>query len=234
MSTLPTHIAVIMDGNGRWAEKRQLPRLTGHHVGSETAIRIIKACHQRGIKVLTLFAFSTENWNRPLSEVKGLLQLFRHAFDKEIETMLQLNIRIRVIGDLHRLDSALCEKIKEMEHLTRDKTGLRLVIAIGYGGQWDILQATRALAQQVSQGILRAEEITHERFTQQLQLSGLPAPDLCIRTGGEQRISNSFLWDLAYSELYFTQILWPDFNELALDEAITAYGSRNRRYGVLK
>jgi undecaprenyl diphosphate synthase len=233
MGRLPTHIAFIMDGNGRWAQQRRLPRLTGHQIGSENAVRIIKYCSGRGIKVLTLFAFSVENWNRPQSEVAGLLKLFYTSFDKEMHQMRKLNIRIRVIGDLHRLNAALYAKIKEVEHLTEDKTGLMLIVAVGYGGQWDIVQATKSLAQKVSQGVMRVEEITPERFSQQLQLSDLPSPDLCIRTGGEYRISNFLLWHLAYSELYFTSILWPDFNELALDEALTAYACRDRRFGVL-
>jgi undecaprenyl diphosphate synthase len=195
-------------------------------------MRIVQACNQKGITVLTLFAFSTENWNRPEWEVSGLLQLIHTAFDKEISQILQLNIRIRIIGNLHRLSPVLYAKMKEVERLTRDNTGLMLVVAVGYGGQWDIIQATKRLAQQVSQGELDLEEITRERFSQQLQLSDLPPPDLCIRTGGEYRISNFLLWHLAYTELYFTPILWPDFNELALNEAIKSYMYRNRRFGV--
>jgi undecaprenyl diphosphate synthase len=233
MPKIPAHIAFIMDGNGRWAQRQQLPRKVGHRVGGENAIRMIKACCKRGVKILTLFAFSSENWNRPKQEVTEILHILRTLFDREVQQIHALNICMRVIGDLSHLPSALYTKIKEIECLTRDKTGLILVIAIGYGGQWDILQAVQALAQQVSQGLLRAEDITHERFSQQLQLLDLPAPDLCIRTGGEYRISNFLLWHLAYSELYFTSILWPDFNDLALDEAITAYTARDRRFGTL-
>jgi undecaprenyl diphosphate synthase len=231
---LPTHIAIIMDGNGRWAMHRSLPRVMGHQAGLEATVRLLHACAKRHIKILTLFAFSSENWKRPEQEVKGLLQLFLQAFGEKLNILIQLNIRLRVIGDLTRFDAVLTEKIKEAIALTQENTGLILVIAVNYGGQWDIVQAAQSLCHQVADGVLKAEEIDANRFANQLQLAELPCPDLCIRSGGECRISNFLLWHLAYSEFYFTPTLWPDFDEMVLDDALAWYAKRERRFGTVK
>lgn len=227
----PKHIAIVMDGNGRWAKRKHLPRMAGHRAGVKSVQRTVKTCGELGIEVLTLFAFSSENWRRPASEVGGLMGLFLHALRNEIEKLHQNNVQLRVIGDFERFDIELRESIAAGQRLTAQNTGLKLVIAADYGGRWDIVQAARKLASQVESGLLASSAITLELFATQLQIADLPEPDLFIRTSGESRISNFLLWQLAYTELYFTDILWPDFDEQALQDALAFYASRERRFG---
>lgn len=227
-SDTPRHIAVIMDGNGRWAKKRFLPRIMGHKRGVETVRELIKQCISHGVEYLTLFAFSSENWRRPPDEVKFLMGLFMGALNQEVRNLHQNRIRLVMIGDRSRFDPLLVQAIHDAETLTQHNTRLTLTIAANYGGRWDILQATRRM--------LHARPELVDGFTEQdlaayLSMHYAPEPDLFIRTGGEQRISNFLLWQLAYSELYFTDTLWPDFDEAALKLALQSYRQRERRYG---
>jgi undecaprenyl diphosphate synthase len=230
-SSLPQHVAIIMDGNGRWAKRRFLPRVAGHRAGVESAREVVKSCVKRNIKVLSLFAFSSENWRRPVQEVNYLMDLFLTGLEREVPMLHEHHVQLRFIGDRTRFNEKLCQKILEVENLTRQNTGMVLLIAADYGGQWDITQAARKLAQEVEAGKLASAEITPELITKQLSFSDLPNPDLFIRTSGEIRISNFMLWQLAYSELYFTDTLWPDFNEKELDLALAQYAQRERRFG---
>jgi undecaprenyl diphosphate synthase len=228
---LPRHIAVIMDGNGRWAAARGQTRTSGHRAGLKAVRLVIQECSQRGIEALTLFAFSSENWRRPAEEVGGLMSLFLEALDREIEELHHKSVRVRCIGERRSLAMGLQRRIAAAEERTRANEGLKLQVALSYGGRWDIIQAAQKLARECASGAIRADEITEERFEADLALSGLPAPDLLIRTGGEQRISNFLLWDLAYAELYFSAALWPDFAVPDLEEALAFFGSRERRFG---
>ncbi len=228
---LPRHIAIVMDGNGRWAKSRFLPRLMGHREGLKTVRRIIKACAAKKIEALTLFAFSSENWQRPAVEVEGLMDLFLTALQNEITELQQNNVQLRIIGDDTRFSQQLRERMMQAQQQTIHNTGLKLVIAADYGGRWDILQATKKIAQAAAAGNLNSDAITQEVFASYLHLADLPEPDLFIRTGGEIRISNFLLWQLAYTELYFTETLWPDFDEQAFETALTFYASRERRFG---
>ena len=228
---LPRHVAVVMDGSGRWAGRHRLPRFAGHRAGVETARDIVRACGERGIEVLTLFAFSSENWGRPPDEVERLMGLFRTALEQETRSLHDHNVRLEVVGDREALNDMLLKRIVQAEELTRANTGLRLVIAMNYGGRWDVTQACRAIARRVRDGTLLPEAVTPELLDRHLSLSELPSPDLFIRTGGEMRVSNFLVWHLAYTELYFTDTLWPDFNRRSLDEALSAYSSRQRRFG---
>lgn len=232
-NNLPQHIAIVMDGNGRWAEQRQLSRIAGHREGVTAARNIVKACAEQGIKVLSLFAFSSENWLRPALEVSALMELFTHALKREVPLLQDHNIRLRFMGDLSRFGARLRQAILEAEQLTQDNTGLQLVVAVNYGGQWDIVQAARHLAAEVSAGRLRVDDITSDRFSHCLSLSDLPEPDLFIRTSGEQRLSNFFLWQMAYTELYFTPVYWPAFTPAELQKALTHYAQRSRRFGSI-
>lgn len=227
----PQHIAIIMDGNGRWANQRFLPRLAGHKAGVEATRNAVKFCVKNKIKVLSLFAFSSENWHRPAPEVGYLMDLFLIALEREAKLLHENHVRMRFIGDRTHFNDKLKQKIFEVETLTAQNTGLVLLLAVDYGGQWDICQATQRLARQVEEGKLAAADITPERITSQLSFADLPDPDLFIRTSGELRISNFMLWQLAYSELYFTDVLWPDFNEDEFAKALAEYASRERRYG---
>lgn len=228
VAEVPRHVAIIMDGNGRWARKRFMPRVAGHGRGVETVRTIIRACIGRGIEYLTLFAFSSENWRRPADEVSFLMQLFLRSLQKEIARLHQNNIRFRVIGDLSAFDQALVDLIREAETLTAGNTALTLTVAANYGGRWDILQAVnRVLAREPG----RCAPISEDELSAELAMNYGPEPDLFIRTGGEKRISNFLLWQLAYSELYFTDTLWPDFDEEAFDLALRSYQSRERRFG---
>lgn len=220
-----------MDGNGRWARSRMLPRYVGHREGVKAVRRIVETCRNRGINALTLFAFSSENWRRPSDEVGLLMDLFIRTLRKEVDTLHRNGIRIRFIGDHTAFPGDLRELIVQAEDRTRTNSELDLVIAANYGGHWDITQACRRMAASVAAGKLKPEEITTDMIAGEVALADLPAPDLFIRTGGEQRISNFLLWQLAYTELYFTEILWPAFNEQALDEALDSYASRQRRFG---
>ena len=223
---VPRHVAIIMDGNGRWATKRFLPRVAGHRKGVETVREVIKACMARGVRCLTLFAFSSENWRRPTEEVNFLMQLFLKALEQEVEKLHANGIRFRVIGDLSRFDPAIVGHIRKGEALTAGNDKLTLTIAANYGGRWDILQAANRCRIEHP-----GEEITEALLGRYLALGDCPEPDLFIRTGGEERISNFLLWQLAYTELYFTPSLWPDFGAEALDEAIASYRARERRFG---
>jgi undecaprenyl diphosphate synthase len=225
---IPRHIAIIMDGNGRWAKKRFMPRVAGHRRGVEAVREIIKACVQRGVQYLTLFAFSSENWRRPAEEVSLLMQLFVLALEKEVAKLHENNIRLRVIGDLERFEPRILELIRQGEEMTATNTGLTLTIAANYGGRWDILQAVQRMLQENPDDDMAHSE---ERLARYLSMNYAPEPDLFIRTGGEQRISNFLLWQLAYTELYFTNTLWPDFDAAALDHAIHSYQQRERRFG---
>ena len=228
---VPRHVAIIMDGNGRWAKKRMMPRIAGHRAGVESVRTIVQACTRAGVQVLTLFAFSSENWRRPEKEVGLLMELFLTALQRETKKLSANNVRLRVIGDRSRFPQKLQRAIADSEASTRNNTGLILAVAANYGGRWDITHATRQLAQQVEAGQLKAEEITEEHIRSHMALADLPEPDLFIRTGGEQRISNFLLWQLAYTELYFTDTLWPDFKEDAFQRALDSFASRQRRFG---
>lgn len=225
---VPEHIAVIMDGNGRWARKRLLPRFAGHKKGVETVRDLVKTCLERGVSYLTLFAFSSENWRRPAEEVSLLMQLFVRALQHEVERLCKHGVRLRVIGDLSRFDSSLQELIAAAERKTEGNTALHLTIAANYGGRWDILQAVnrKRLAEPAND-----REWSEAELEAYLSMSFAPEPDLFIRTGGETRISNFLLWQLAYTELYFTETLWPEFDATALDAAIASYARRERRFG---
>lgn len=228
---IPHHLAIIMDGNGRWAEARGKPRHAGHRAGVETVRRVIELCGREGVKVLTLFAFSSENWQRPETEVKMLMELFFTALNREIRRLRKQNVRLRIIGDISAFSEKLQALIREGERVTADNDGLLLQIAANYGGRWDITQAARKLAQQVKAGLLQPEEIDESQVASQLSFADQPDPDLFIRTGGEKRISNFLLWQCAYTELYFTEVLWPDFDEKALLAAFEDYAGRQRRFG---
>ena len=223
---VPRHVAIIMDGNGRWAKKRFLPRVAGHRRGVEAVRETVKACARSGVEYLTLFAFSSENWRRPPEEVSFLMQLFLRSLEQEIGKLDANGIRFKVVGDLAPFDSRVLEHIREGEALTRDNTKLTLTIAANYGGRWDILQAADRCRQEDP-----LAPITEERLARFLSMSYAPEPDLFIRTGGEQRVSNFLLWQLAYTELCFTDALWPDFGAEALESAFASYRQRERRFG---
>ncbi len=227
-NAVPRHVAVIMDGNGRWAKQRFMPRVMGHQRGVESVREMVKACSDLGVEYLTLFAFSSENWRRPADEVSFLMKLFLMVLEKEASRMHQRNIRLRIIGDRSRFDEKLNRYIEEAEQLTANNTGLNLTIAANYGGRWDIMQAMHALSQAHPE---RATAFDEEELTPYLSMHYAPEPDLFIRTGGEQRISNFLLWQLAYTELYFTDVLWPAFGRTELEAAISSYQKRERRFG---
>ena len=228
---LPRHIAIVMDGNGRWAKARSLPRTAGHRAGVRSVRSVTEACSRLGIEALTLFAFSSENWNRPASEVSLLMRLFMHTLRREARRLADNNVRLRMIGDRGQFSDSLQEQIARAEALTAHCTGLQLNIAASYGGRWDIARAARRLAAAVAAGELAVEQIDEARLGAQMCLADLPEPDLFIRTGGERRISNFLLWQMAYSELYFTDVSWPDFDDAALAEALADYARRERRFG---
>lgn len=234
MNDLPKHIAIIMDGNGRWAKKRLLPRLAGHKAGVEAVRQVVRACAKKNIQVLSLFAFSSENWRRPQKEVNHLMELFLIGLENEVDVLHENNVKLRFIGDRTRFNEKLIQKIVEVEGLTQNNTGMVLMIAADYGGQWDICQAVQKLAQQIEINRLSSHEITPDKLASFLSFADLPNPDLFIRTSGELRISNFMLWQLAYAELYFTPVLWPDFNEVELDKALDHYRQRERRFGEAK
>jgi undecaprenyl diphosphate synthase len=228
---VPRHVAIIMDGNGRWARKRGLPRFAGHKAGMDSVRAMVKVCLSEGIECLTLFAFSSENWRRPAEEVGLLMNLFMVALDHEVKKLHKHGVRLRIIGERSAFAPELQQRIAAAEQLTAANTALTLIIAANYGGRWDITQATRNLAERVARGELAADAITPQLLESCLSLAGLPEPDLFIRTGGEQRISNFLLWQLAYTELYFTPLLWPSFDEQALAVALESFAGRQRRFG---
>jgi len=231
MSAFPRHIAIIMDGNGRWAQQRHLPRVAGHKSGVDAAREVIKRCVEKKIEVLTLFAFSSENWQRPPQEVSYLMDLFITALKREAKKLHKQNIKLSIIGDRNRFDKKLQEKMGEAETLTAQNQGLHLIIAANYGGRWDTTQAMRTIASEIEMGKLSSADISPALIQRYLTLSHVPEPDLLIRTGGELRISNFLLWQIAYAELYFCDTLWPDFNDLELDKALAFFASRERRFG---
>jgi undecaprenyl diphosphate synthase len=225
---IPRHIAIIMDGNGRWAKQRMLPRAAGHKRGVETVREVVKTCAGRGVEYLTLFAFSSENWRRPAEEVSMLKQLFILALEREAERLHRNGIRLRVVGDLAPFGKKIGELVARAETLTHDNAGMTLTIAANYGGRWDLLQAMQRL---IESRLQQQGAFTEEQLASCLAMAYAPEPDLFVRTGGEQRISNFLLWQLAYSEFYFTDTLWPDFDAAALDLAIASYQRRERRFG---
>jgi undecaprenyl diphosphate synthase len=225
--SVPRHIAMIMDGNGRWATKRFLPRVAGHVKGVETVRNVVEACASRGVEFLTLFAFSSENWRRPADEVSFLMKLFVSALEREVAKMHVNGIRLKVVGDLSRFDEKLQKMITDAERKTAGNTRLTLTICANYGGRWDVLQATAKMVA-ANPGVT---EFTEEMLAPHLSMAYAPEPDLFIRTGGEQRASNFLLWQMAYSELYFTDTFWPDFDAQALDLAIASFQQRERRFG---
>ena len=229
---VPRHVAIIMDGNGRWAQQRHRPRLVGHRAGARAVKRSVEFCLERGIGALTLFAFSSENWQRPDEEVDKLMQLFVESIDKEIDELHANQIRVRFIGALSRLRNGLPERIAAAQARTARNSRMTFYVAVSYGGRWDIVEASRRLARRVAAGELDASAIDERTFASELQLHDAPEPDLFIRTGGDHRISNFLLWNLAYTELYFCDTLWPDFDDEALDAALRHYARRQRRFGL--
>jgi undecaprenyl diphosphate synthase len=228
---LPRHVAIIMDGNGRWARKRLLPRHAGHREGVKAVRRIVEACKARGIEALTLFAFSSENWRRPAKEVGLLMDLFFSTLQREVDRLDRNGVRLRFIGERRAFGEKLQRLMDAAERQTEHNQELTLTIAANYGGRWDIAQAAQRLAQEVRDGRLQPEEIDDQTLGARLSLADLPEPDLFIRTGGEERVSNFLLWQLAYTELYFTETLWPDFDRHAFDEALISFAGRQRRFG---
>ena len=228
---VPRHVAIVMDGNGRWAKARHRPRSFGHNAGRKAVREVVEACLREGVQVLTLFAFSSENWQRPEDEVGALMGLFLRALDKEVDELHDHGVRLRFIGDLAAFDELLRKRMLAAATRTVGNEALHMNVAVSYGGRWDIVQASRQAAAAVARGELSADEINEARLGQWMSLAELPPLDLFIRTGGERRISNFLLWQVAYAELYFTDTLWPDFDQACLREAIEDYASRERRFG---
>lgn len=231
VAAVPRHVAIIMDGNNRWAKKRLLPGVAGHKAGVSAVRAVVKTCAEAGVEVLTLFAFSSENWQRPVDEVGALMELFLMALRREVRKLDENAIRLRIIGDRSRFHPELQAAMREAENLTAGNKGLLLQVAANYGGQWDITQAAQRLAREVQAGHLVPDDITPELIQGCLTTGDQPLPDLCIRTGGEHRISNFLLWQLAYAELYFSDLYWPDFKSAAMREALADYATRQRRFG---
>ncbi|MCB1699855.1 MAG: di-trans,poly-cis-decaprenylcistransferase [Pseudomonadales bacterium] len=229
---IPRHVAIIMDGNNRWAKRRGLPGAAGHRAGVEAVRGMLKACREQGVEVLTLFAFSSENWGRPQPEVRALLALLSRYLRNEVRELHKDGIRLRFIGERIRFSERLRRLMLQSEQLTAANTAATVVIAVDYGGQWDIAQAAQKLARRVLEGSLQPHQITPELIDRNISISDLPRPDLCIRTGGDARISNFMLWHFAYSELYFTNTLWPDFDAIEFANALSDYSRRERRFGV--
>ena len=231
---VPEHVAIILDGNGRWAKKRLLPRKAGHVAGSQTVEQICEDAWNLGIKYLTVYAFSTENWKRPQDEVDALMKLLRRYLKDCIKRSTKNNMSVRVLGDITPLDEDLKASILELEVVSKDNTGLHFQVALNYGIRDEILRAVQRIAEDVKMGKLESSQITEEKFSSFLDTKGIPDPDLLIRTSGEERLSNFLLWQLAYTEFYFTDVLWPDFNKAELEKAIAYYNKRDRRFGGVK
>lgn len=229
--TGPRHVAIIMDGNGRWAKNRGKLRVFGHQAGVKSVRRAVRFAVSHHLDALTLYAFSSENWNRPAQEVKALMELFVRALDSEVKSLHKHGVRLRIIGDISRFSPRLQERIRRSEELTQNNPGLVLNIAANYGGRWDIIQSVRKLAEQVQEGMLRPDRIDEASLCQYVCLHDQAPVDLVIRTGGEHRISNFLLWQIAYAELYFTDVLWPDFDEHVFEGALNAFAQRERRFG---
>ena len=228
---IPQHVAVIMDGNGRWAEERSKPRHAGHRAGVKSVQSIVEQAADAGVSYLTLFAFSSENWSRPSEEVGGLMGLFFDVLQREIDDLHRNNVKLRFVGQLDHLAARLVKRIRAAERLTLDNSGLHLIVAVAYGGRWDITNALQKVAYMVEKGELKASDVDEQAVSNSLALSGIPDPDLLIRTGGEHRISNFLLWNLAYTELYFCDCLWPDFDARQFSAALEYYSRRQRRFG---
>lgn len=228
---LPTHVAIIMDGNGRWAKQRHLPRVEGHRVGAESVRVVVRACGEVGIKYLTLYAFSVENWNRPKDEVDTLMKYLARYLKSEIAELSKSNVRLEVIGQIYRLPEFVQEQLKKTQAALAKNTGLTLVLALSYGGRTEIVEATRAIAAKIKKGQLEPAEITEQVISQHLYTRHHPDPDLLIRTSGEMRVSNFLLWQISYAEFVVTPTLWPDFRKAQLFEALEEYGRRHRRFG---
>ncbi|MBP5981583.1 MAG: di-trans,poly-cis-decaprenylcistransferase [Halomonas sp.] len=231
-TAMPSHVAIIMDGNNRWAKARGMSGVRGHRAGVEAVRAVIQRAAERQVKTLSLFAFSSENWKRPAAEVNALMELFLMALKREVKKLNERNIRLTIIGEQRGFSHAIQKYIHRAEALTADNTGMHLVIAANYGGQWDIARAARELAEQVSAGDLQPEDIDEARFDAAMECRHVTPIDLCIRTSGEQRLSNFMLWQLAYAELYFSPLLWPDFGAEALDVALDEFCQRRRRFGM--
>lgn len=229
---MPRHVAIIMDGNGRWAQLRGKHRTFGHKAGAEAVRAAVAFCRKRGIEALTLFAFSSENWKRPEQEVSVLMELFFTVLKREVKKLHKHNVRLRIIGDVSGFSQRLQQRIVEAEQLTANNSALQLNIAANYGGRWDISQAARQLAERVAAGTMNSAEVNETTLAECMQLANQPAPDLLIRTGGEHRISNFLLWQLAYAEFYFSQVLWPDFDDREFAAAIADFSCRERRFGL--
>lgn len=227
----PRHVAIIMDGNGRWAKRQGKMRVFGHKAGVKSVRKAVSFAASHHLDALTLYAFSSENWNRPVQEVSALMELFVRALDSEVKNLHKHNVRLRIIGDVSRFSARLQERIRRSEALTENNDGLTLNIAANYGGRWDIIQGVKKLEGQIEAGTLRAEQITEEVLDASICMSELAPVDLVIRTGGEHRISNFLLWQIAYAELYFTDVLWPDFDEIVFEGALNAFAQRERRFG---
>jgi len=228
---VPKHVAVIMDGNGRWARARQKPRHAGHRAGIKSVRSTVEAAARHGVEVLTLFAFSSENWGRPKEEVRSLMTLFVEALRREVDELHRNKVRLQLIGDRDLLQPGIVKRFADAEEKTGKNTGLLLNIAVAYGGRWDIVMATKRVAAKVASGEMRVDDIDEATLASELQLAGCPEPDLLIRTGGEQRISNFLLWDIAYAELWFTDVLWPEFDAQQFDDAIELFAQKQRRFG---
>jgi undecaprenyl diphosphate synthase len=228
---MPQHVAIIMDGNGRWARMRGLPRPAGHRASIKVVRRIVEECARRKVGFVTLFAFSSENWRRPPDEVGMLMNLFLDALEREVDDLHGNGVRLRFMGDRKLLGTALAKRMVDAEALTAGNPGLVLIVALAYGGRWDLAQACRSLAADVAAGVMLPSEIGEAQLAARLACAGIPDPDLLIRTGGEQRISNFMLWNLAYTELYFTEVLWPEFTAAHLDAAFKFFAQRERRFG---
>ena len=231
---ITNHVAIILDGNGRWAKKRMMPRQYGHAKGAQVVEQICEDAWNMGIQYLTVYAFSTENWNRPDSEVKILMDIFSKYMVDKLQKVGQKNMKIRFIGERSRLDKAMIEKIENLEESTKDNTGLNFTVALNYGSRDEMVRAMRKMAAEIKEGKLEPEDITEEKYNTYLDTAELPDPDLLIRTSGEQRLSNYLLWQLAYTEFYFTDVMWPDFNKEELAKAVEWYANRDRRYGKVK
>lgn len=234
MTLTPQHIAIIMDGNGRWATAKGLPRTEGHRQGAQTVTRILEATHKRGIRYVTLYAFSTENWKRPADEVNTLMDLFRQYLKKDLSELEKQSVRIHFIGDRTRFPQDIQTQMNKLEQSTRSHDQYHLILALSYSGRDELTRAVKRLAEQVKAGQLNPADVTAQTIETALDTAGIPDPDLMIRTSGEQRISNFLLWQLAYTEMYFTPVYWPDFTEEELDKAIEAYRARDRRFGKVK
>lgn len=231
---IPKHIAVILDGNGRWAKAKGLPRNMGHVEGAKTVEKMCEIMWNKGVEYFTVYAFSTENWNRPSEEVSLLMKLLRDYMVGCIKRSMKNNMKVRIIGDKTRLDADIQKSIADLEEATKDNTGLKFTIAINYGSRDEIRRAVSAIADEVASGAIVPSDITEQVISDHLDTAGYPDPDLLIRTSGEQRVSNYLLWQIAYSEFYFAEVCWPDFNEAELDKALAAYNNRDRKFGGLK